>query len=121
VSLLDDLTIDGPRGGTLRAARDSDLRIPGTSPAKLVLQTKHPLRMAISRMPPTDHRFFEGAARAERDTDLVSLAGLLATRDREPKGLPRQTWVKVFDPISPFTGSLRPEIQGLSDLTLEAK
>jgi len=75
--------------------------------------------MAISGMPPTGDRFFEGVIEAEIDTDVVALAGLLATRERDSKALPRQTWVKVFDPISPFTGSLKQEVPGLFDATLE--
>jgi hypothetical protein len=109
----------GPRGGNLRPARDSDLRIPGTSPARIVLETTQPLRMAISRMPPTDQAFFRGAAQADVDTDVVSLAALLATRGRDAKALARQTWIKVFDPISPFTGSLKPQHPGLLDVTLD--
>jgi hypothetical protein len=118
LSVPEGTLLDGPGGGRIRPAHDADLRIPGASPASLVLETIYPLRLAIGPLPPTDTRFLEGRARTGKDADVVGLAGLLATRRSDAKGVPRQTWVKVFDPLTPFTGMFKEATPGLPPVTI---
>jgi hypothetical protein len=104
-----ETVIAGPRGGRIRTAHSSDLHPPDIHEATMVLETTCTLRLVIADQPPADARFFDGLGQLELDRDLVSLAGLLATRDRSERALPRSTWTKVLDPLSPFTGWLTPK------------
>jgi hypothetical protein len=121
VAMAPDSEIRGPRGGRLRPARDTDLRVPAAAPATMVLETMAALGLSFGATPPPGGRFFDGLEQVNIDCDIVALAGLLATREHDERAVPRVTWTKVFDPLSPFTGSFELERPGTSIIALEPK
>jgi hypothetical protein len=121
VAMAADSEVRGPRGGRLRPARDTDLRVPAAAPATMVLETMSTLGLSFGAAPPSGGSFFDGLEQVNIDSDVVALAGLLATRERDERAVPRVTWTKVFDPLSPFTGSFERERPGVSIVELEPK
>ena len=102
------MNLPGPRDGRLRAARDTDLRIPGAAPPTMVLETESTLAMHVGP-PPLSGPFWDGWKQINFDEELIALGGLLAISRGDERALPVVTWRKVFDPLSPFTGSFVPE------------
>lgn len=102
-----DLAVVGPRGGRLRRARETDLRLPDSDAASMVLETTCQLRVAVSDEPPPLD--FVGMPELYQDADFVAVSALLATRHHEERALPCYAWAKVLDPLSPYTGWLQPQ------------
>ncbi len=107
IELPPGTSLRGPRDGRLRPARDTDLRIPMTAKATMVLDTTSTLGISFAAIPPSSGDFVKGLEEKLLDGQLVGLAGLLATPEGQPRTLPLVAWEKVFDPLSPFAGSFR--------------
>jgi hypothetical protein len=116
IELPPGTSLCGPRGGRLRPARDTDLRITRTAKATMVLDTTSTLGISFTAVPPSSGAFVKGLEETVLDGQLVGMAGLLATRDSQPRMLPFVSWEKVFDPLSPFAGSFK-QPRGYADDT----
>lgn len=114
VNLPSGQVLDGPRQGRLRPARSSDLQVPDSHEVAMVLETTCIVRLAIGETAPTDTKFFDGVTALGTDGELVAIAGLLATPDRDQHALPRSTSTKVLDPLSPFTGWFTPKTSSVA-------
>jgi hypothetical protein len=106
----------GPRGGRLRVARETDIQLLEAAPATIVLETTSDLVLSFDDSTPASRA--KGREQLAIDAHLISLAALLATQSEDVRALPLMTWTKVFDPLSPFVGSLTPERRGIAAATL---
>jgi hypothetical protein len=99
------IDIRGPRDGRIRVSTESDLRLSPAARASVVLDTTSPVALHFGAVPPEGGKLFDAIEALSRDSQLVTLAGLLVRSPGEEPILLLETWGKTFDPFQPYVGS----------------